>query len=158
MGVTYDTGALVAADCGERRQWARHRALPHRREVPVVPAPVLAQAWRSGSRRTLLSRLLTGCDTEDLDDARTRATGALAGRSATTDIVNARVVEGALRRRDLIISSDRGDLQAIAAAISHRLEIGGLPAGADQAGVVMACWTWLMAERTWNASAISMTP
>jgi hypothetical protein len=81
MGVTYDTGALVAADRGERRQRARHRAL-------------LA-----------------------------RATGALAARSATTDIVDACVVEGALRRHDLIISSDPGDLHAIAAAISRHLEI-----------------------------------
>jgi hypothetical protein len=71
----------------------------------------------------LLSRLLTGCDTETLDDTRARATGALAARAATTDIVDACVVEGALRRRDLIISSDPGDLQAIAAAISRRLEI-----------------------------------
>ena len=123
MGVTYDTGALVAADRGERRQWARHRALLNHREVPVVPAPVLAQAWRGGSRQALLSRLLTGCDTETLDDTRARATGALAARSATTDIVDACVVEGALRRHDLIISSDPGDLQAIAAAISQRLEI-----------------------------------
>jgi hypothetical protein len=122
MGVTYDTGALVAADRGERRQWARHRALLNRREVPVVPAPVLAQAWR-GSRQALLSRLLTGCDTETLDDTQARATGALAARSATTDIVDACVVEGALRRHDLIISSDPGDLHAIAAAISRHLEI-----------------------------------
>jgi hypothetical protein len=122
MGVTYDTGALVAADRGERRQWARHRALLNRREVPVVPAPVLAQAWR-GSRQALLSRLLTGCDTEALDDTQARATGALAARAATTDIVDACVVEGALRRRDLIISSDPGDLHAIAAAISRHLEI-----------------------------------
>ena len=122
MGVTYDTGALVAADRGERRQWARHRALLNRREVPVVPAPVLAQAWRGGSQ-ALLSRLLTGCDTEALDDTRARATGALAARAATTDIVDACVVEGALRRRDLIISSDPGDLRAITAAISRHLEI-----------------------------------
>lgn len=121
MGVTYDTGALVAADRGERRQWARHRALLNRREVPVVPSPALAQAWRGGS--PLLSRLLAGCDTEALDDTRARATGALAAHSATTDIVDACVVEGALRRHDLIISSDPGDLQAIAAAISRRLEI-----------------------------------
>ena len=33
------------------------------------------------------------------------------------------VVEGALRRRDLIISSDPGDLHAIAAASSSHLEI-----------------------------------
>lgn len=123
MGVTYDTGALVAADRGERRQWARHRALLNRREVPVVPAPVLAQAWRGGNRQALLSRLLAGCDTEALDDTRARATGALAARSATTDIVDACVVEGALRRHDLIISADPSDLHAIAAAISRHLEI-----------------------------------
>jgi hypothetical protein len=39
MGVTYDAGALVAADRSERRMWARHRALLARREVPTVPAP-----------------------------------------------------------------------------------------------------------------------
>jgi hypothetical protein len=123
MGVTYDTGALVAADRGERRQWARHRALLARREVPRVPAPVLAQAWRGGNRQALLSRLLTGCQIEALDDTRARAAGTLAARAATTDIVDACVVEGALRRHDLIISSDPGDLAAIAAAISSRLEI-----------------------------------
>jgi len=123
MGVTYDTGALVAADRGERRQWARHRALLARREVPCVPAPVLAQAWRGGNRQALLSRLLTGCHIEALDDTRARAAGTLAARAATTDIVDACVVEGALRRHDLIISSDPGDLTAIAAAISNRLEI-----------------------------------
>jgi hypothetical protein len=123
MGVTYDTGALVAADRGERRQWARHRALLARREVPCVPAPVLAQAWRGGNRQALLSRLLTGCHIEALDDTQARAAGTLAARAATTDIVDACVVEGALRRHDLIISSDPGDLTAIAAAISNRLEI-----------------------------------
>jgi hypothetical protein len=123
MGVTYDTGALVAADRGERRQWARHRALLTRREVPTVPAPVLAQAWRGGSRQALLSRLLAGCDTEALDDACARAAGTLAARAATTDIVDACVVEGALRRRDLVISSDPSDLTAIATAIGRHLEI-----------------------------------
>jgi predicted nucleic acid-binding protein len=123
MGVTYDTGALVAADRGERRQWARHRALLTRRDVPTVPSPVLAQAWRGGSRQALLSRLLTGCDIEALDDPQARATGALAARAATTDIVDACVAEGALRRHDLIISSDPDDLHAIAAASNHHLEI-----------------------------------
>jgi len=122
MGVTYDTGALVAADRGERRQWGRHRALLTRRQVPVVPAPVLAQAWRGATRQALLSRLLTGCDIEALDDAQARATGTLAARAATTDIVDACVVEGALRRHDLVITSDPGDLHAIAAAISEHLE------------------------------------
>jgi PIN domain-containing protein len=123
MGVTYDTGALVAADRGERRQWARHKALLARRDVPVIPAPVLAQAWRGGNRQALLARLLTGCEIEDLDRTQARAAGELAARAVTRDIVDACVVEGALRRRDLVISSDPGDLHAIAAAVSRHLEI-----------------------------------
>jgi hypothetical protein len=45
-------------------------------------------------------------------------------RAATGDIVDACVVEGALRRRDLAVSSDEDDLQAIAGAVSRRLEVG----------------------------------
>ena len=123
MGVTYGTGALIAADRGDRRQWARHRALLSRREVPTAPAPVVAQSWRGGSRQTLLARLLTGCDIEALDDQQARSVGSLAARAATTDIVDACVVEGAMRRHDLIVSSDEGDLKAIAAAIGRHLEI-----------------------------------
>ena len=126
MGVTYDTGALVAADRGDRRQWARHRALLSRREVPTVPAPVVAQSWRGGSRQALLARLLTGCDIEALDDQQARSVGSLAARAATAEIVEACVVEGAMRRHDLIVSSDEGDLKAIAAAIGRHLEIDHL--------------------------------
>jgi hypothetical protein len=122
MGITYDTGALIAADRAERRMWARHRALLTLREVPTVPAPVVAQSWRGG-RQALLARLLAGCDVEALDDGQARSAGSLAGRAATTDIVDVCVVEGAIRRRDLVVSSDPDDLQAIAAAVNRRLEI-----------------------------------
>ena len=123
MGVTYGTGALIAADRGERRLWARHRAILARREVPTVPAPVVAQSWRGGGRQALLARLLAGCDVEALDDDQARAVGSLAARAATTDIVDACVVEGAMRRHDLVVSSDEDNLQAIAAAVSSRLEV-----------------------------------
>jgi hypothetical protein len=123
MGVTYDTGALIAADRRERRLWARHRALLARREVPTVPAPVVAQSWRGGGRQALLARLLAGCDVEALDDDQARAVGVLAARAASADIVEACVVEGAMRRHDLVVSSDKDDLQTIAAAMSGRLEV-----------------------------------
>jgi len=122
MGITYDTGALIAADRAERRMWARHRALLALREVPTVPAPVVAQSWRGG-RQALLARLLAGCDVEALDDGQARSVGSLAGRAATTDIVDVCVVEGAIRRHDLVASSDPDDLQTIAAAVNRRLEI-----------------------------------
>jgi hypothetical protein len=122
MGITYDTGALIAADRGERRVWARHRALLALREVPTVPAPVVAQSWR-GVSQALLARLLAGCDVEALDDGQARAVGSLAATAATSDIVDACVVEGALRRHDLVVSSDETDLHAIAAAASRHLEV-----------------------------------
>src|SRR5690349_14183279 len=123
MGITYDSGALIAADRAERRIWARHRALLALREVPTIPAPVVAQSWRGGGRQALLARLLAGCDVEALDEVQARAVGSLAARAATTDIVDACVVEGAMRRHDLEVSSDEGDLQAIAAAVSRRVEV-----------------------------------
>ena len=122
-GVTYDSGALIAAERGDRRMWARHRALLLRRVVPAAPAPVVAQCWRGTPRQAQLARLLTGCEIESLDDIRARATGTLAGRARVADIVDACVVEGALRRDDLIISSDPGDLTAIAAAIGQSVHI-----------------------------------
>jgi hypothetical protein len=122
-GVTYDPGALIAAERGERRMWARHRALLIRRVVPVVPAPVVAQCWRGTPRQAQLARLLAGCQIETLDDPRARAAGTLAGRAAITDTVDACVVEGALRRQDLVISSDDCHLTAIAAAVNHRINI-----------------------------------
>jgi predicted nucleic acid-binding protein len=121
MGITYDAGALIAAERGERQMWARHRALLMRREVPTVPAPVLAQAWRGSPRQAQLARLLAGCDTETLDEARAKATGIIASRARTRDIADACVVEGALRRHDLVITSDPGDLNAIAAALSQKI-------------------------------------
>jgi hypothetical protein len=123
MGVTYDTGALITADRGERSIWARHRALRTLREVPTVPAPVVAQSRRGGSRQALLARLLAGCKVEALDDGQARAVGSLAATAATSDIVDACVVEGALRHHDLVVSSDETGLHAIAAAASRHLEV-----------------------------------
>jgi predicted nucleic acid-binding protein len=123
MGVTYDSGALIAADKGERRMWARHRALLVHRVVPTTPAPAVAQSWRGSGRQAQLARLLAGCSVEALDDARARAAGALAAMASTTDVVDACVAEGALRRDDLVVSSDPDDLRRIADAVGRRLEI-----------------------------------
>src|SRR5260370_35414130 len=122
MGITYDTGALVAADRGQRRIWARHRALLARRVVPTAPAPVVAQSWRGGGRQAMLARLLAGCDIEALDDAQARPVGPLAARAATTRIVDPCVLAGALGRHDLAVTSHQGDLRALAAAAARDLE------------------------------------
>jgi hypothetical protein len=74
-------------------------------------------------RQVQLARLLAGCDVEALDDWQARSVGAIAARSATTDIVDACVVEGAVRSGDLVVTCDPDDLQSIAPAAGHQIAI-----------------------------------
>jgi hypothetical protein len=69
-GVTYDTGAFVAAERNARRMWALHAGFLAEEIVPVVPAPVLAEAWRGGSRQASLARLLAMCEVEPMTERR----------------------------------------------------------------------------------------
>ena len=104
-GLTYDTGALVAAERDDRLVWSLHRAALARGLPPTVPAGVLAEGWRGGPQATL-SRFLKGCHVEDLSEARARAVGALAGRAQHDDIIDVSVVEGAVRRRHAVVTSN----------------------------------------------------
>lgn len=121
-GLTYDTGALLAAEAGERRMWALHRRAIDRGQVPTVPAGVLAQAWRGGPHQ-LLSLLLTGCAIDVLDENAARIAGALLGRANSTDVADATVTGGALARRDAVVTSDPGDIAALAGAVGRRLDL-----------------------------------
>lgn len=121
-GVTYDAGALLAADRNDRLLVALHRRTLQRRIAPTVPAPVLAQAWRGGPQPSL-SWLLSGCQIEDMDEPRARVAGALCGAAGASDVVDAAVVAGALARQDAVVSSDPRDLRRLAAALDAQLEI-----------------------------------
>ncbi len=120
-GLTYDTGALLAAEHGDRRMWALHRRALERGRVPTVPAAVLVEAGRN---RTEAARLLRGCSVESLDDAVARAAGLLLGRcTIAVDVTDATVAESALRRGDQVVTSDRPHLEALATAVDRRLGI-----------------------------------
>jgi hypothetical protein len=125
-GVTYDTGALVAAERADRRMWELHAIYLEADVTPVVPAPVLAEAWRGGARQERLSRLLRGCAVEPMTEAQALRVGALAGRAKRGDVVDVTVVEGAIRRGDAIVTSDPDDLAAIASAASAHPRIVAL--------------------------------
>lgn len=123
MGVTYDTGALLAGERNDRRMWALHAGFLAADVSPVVPAPVLAQAWRGGARQASLSRLLALCEIEPMSEPLARAVGVIAGRSSVSDVVDSAVVEGALRRSDGVVTSDPGDISAIAESLGKSLRI-----------------------------------
>ena len=101
------------------------RVSPGRDAAKCRPLPLQSSRKRgaAAARHALLARLLVGCDVEALDDDQARAVGALAARAPSTDIVDVTVVEGGLRRHDLVVSSDPRDLHAIAGAAGRRLEI-----------------------------------
>lgn len=122
-GVTYDTGALIAAERNDRSMWALHAGFLAEEVVPTVPAPVLGEAWRGGGRQASLSRLLAMCEIEPMSEEQARRVGVLAGKAHRRDIVDVTVVEGAARRRDAIVTSDDQDIRAIVGAAGARLRI-----------------------------------
>ena len=122
-GVTYDTGALIAADHNHRRMWALHAGFLALEISPTVPTPVLAEAWRGGPHQASLARFLALCTTEPLAEDQAKAVGALAARADHHDIVDVAVVEGALRRRDAVVTSNPTHIRKVADAVRARLTI-----------------------------------
>ncbi|MDA8400287.1 MAG: twitching motility protein PilT [Actinomycetota bacterium] len=123
-GVTYDTGALIAGNRNDRRMWALHVGFIAEKVIPVVPAPVLAEAWRGGSRQASLVRMLAGCDFEAMSPDQARRVGELAGRSRLDDVVDVTVVEGAVRRGDdVVVTSNESHIRQVVDAAGGRLQV-----------------------------------
>jgi predicted nucleic acid-binding protein len=121
-GLTYDTGALIAAERDDRLMWALHRAALGRGLPPTVPAGVLGEAWRGGPQHHL-SRMLRGCRVEPLTEQQAREVGVLAERSGLSDTVDLAVAEGALRRNDAVVTSNRTHIEQVADAARRRIVI-----------------------------------
>jgi len=119
-GLTYDTGALIAAERGDRRMLRIHQRAMGRGLVPTVPAAVLVEAWRGGA---LMARVLGGTEVDVLDERGARRAASLLRTSGSSATVDATVVEGALRRGDAVVTSDRADLATLAEAAGRRLAI-----------------------------------
>jgi K+/H+ antiporter YhaU regulatory subunit KhtT len=110
-----DTGALIGFECNDRRVVAIvARALEHHDRL-VVPAGVVAQAWRDGRRQVRLSRLLGAqiCQVISLDDRQARAAGQLCGTTGTSDVVDSSVVLLARDRQAVVVTSDADDLRLL---------------------------------------------
>ena len=123
-GVTYDTGALIAAERGDRRMWARHAGLLAEEVLPTVPVGVLAEAWRGGSRHANLARFLAPCIVDPFERQAAERVGVLLGQVAGAQVVDASVVEGAARRGDAVVTSDPDGLDRLAqaAGVAVRIE------------------------------------
>jgi hypothetical protein len=115
-GFTLDTGALIALERGEERVIAMlDRALTTPDATVNIPAGVLAQAFRDGSRQVSLTRLLKDHRTSvvALDHVLARVVGILLGARGGSDVVDASVVICARRYRQPAVTSDPEDLRRL---------------------------------------------
>jgi predicted nucleic acid-binding protein len=113
--VVLDSGALIGFERNQRRVVAIiARALEHHDPL-LVPAGVVAQTWRDGTRQSRLARLLGAplCEVVALDDRQARATGQLCGVANHADVVDASVVIVARERGARVLTSDPDDLRRL---------------------------------------------
>ncbi len=112
--VVYDAGALIAAD---KNQWSflrRHDEFLRAGIRPLLPAPVLSQAWAPGNKHAVLHRVLNGCTVVPYTDEATREVARLCRKAGSTDVVDGFVAFTALRNgRAPVITSDVDDIRAL---------------------------------------------
>ena len=122
MNLVYDSGVLIAADRNDRTVWADHRARLELGVPPATTAPVVAQVSRS-LQQAQLHRFLRGCEIAPFTPGEAHDVGRLLAGAGSADIVDAHVVLVASRRNASIITSDPGDLRALAAPLPNRVRV-----------------------------------
>ncbi len=113
--IVLDTGALIAIERGDERMSALLQASLGRPVHFLIPANVLAQAWRDGSRQARLALFLKAPEVEvlPLSEAHARAAGVLCGLARTRDVVDASVVIAARAHQCAVVTGDPDDLLAL---------------------------------------------
>ena len=87
-----------------------HRVRLEAGVVPVVPAPVVAQASRSPSQ-VQLRRLLRGCDVVPMTEPDAHDVGGLLARSGTSDVIDAVVALLATQKHADTVSSEGAEIR-----------------------------------------------
>jgi hypothetical protein len=115
-GLTLDAGALIALERKDPRMNALlKRFVEHPEAILNIPAGVVAQAFRNGSRQVRLVRLLKANETRvvTFDEDVALATGVLLGMRNAHDVVDASVVLCARLNRQPVITGDAEDLRRL---------------------------------------------
>ena len=123
-GLTYDAGALMAAEDRDPTMTAIHKSAVDHNIKPVVPAGVLAQAWKGGSgTQAPLAKMLKECQVEPLEESQAKQVGAASVRTASNDMVDISVVISAASRGDVIVTRDEDDIYEIMTSLGYNLDI-----------------------------------
>ena len=112
----YGAGALLAIDNNDRRMWVIHHLAIEEGRRLLIPAVVVAQAWRDARRQVQLGRFLRSCEILPVGLELAKAAGVLCGKAGTRDIVGATVVAIALSYGAIVFTSDPDDIAQLGAA------------------------------------------
>jgi hypothetical protein len=112
----YDAGALLAIDGNDRRMWAIHHLAIEEGRRLVIPAVVVAQAWRDARRQVQLGRFVRSCEVVPVGPELAKAAGVLCGKAGSRDVVDATVVAVALSYGAIVFTSDPDELAHLGAA------------------------------------------
>lgn len=115
MTAVLDAGAFVAADKSDRHIAALLRMLQQRGVPLCTSSAVVAQVWRDGRKQANLARVLAGVEVRALAPDSDKRTGELLALTKTSDVIDAHVAM-LVENADILITSDRGDLERLLAA------------------------------------------
>lgn len=115
VGATLDAGALIAFERGQRAAVALVARARERGEILAIPAGVIGQVWRDGSRQARLATLLASDVVEivALDEFAAKSAGLLCGARGTADVIDASVFMCAKARGHSVVTSDPDDMRRL---------------------------------------------
>jgi predicted nucleic acid-binding protein len=113
ISITLDTGALIALERGAKRIRALLLGMKEQHAVVTVPAVVLAEWWRTDSKRNRL--LLSGFTIEPTTARLARIAGEAMAEVPAATAIDAIVMTSAAQRGDTVFTSDIDDLERLRA-------------------------------------------
>lgn len=117
-----DAGALIALDRNDRGTWAILKRATDDGDFVGIPAGVLAQVWRDGSRQARLAATVNASEDLVLDGEAARIVGVLCGETGVADVVDGSVAIEAAKLAQFddvaVLTSDPGDIEALLTHLS----------------------------------------
>jgi hypothetical protein len=113
VGLTFDSGALIALERRHQRIARVYAAAMLEGRVVTVPAVVIAEWWRG--RSDAREFILRGVRIDPTDVSLTKIAGEALGAVSGATAIDAIVMASAARRGDIVYTSDFDDLDRLRA-------------------------------------------